>query len=111
MFSLILNDPKSISFLISLTFIVFTFGFGLKKFGKWDIKIIAYMVIAWFLGSTIYPALSIIFYSYTGETLLKESINEYREFLGLSGVLLILTAGLTIFEMLRANKKRKKKKK
>lgn len=106
MISLFLIDPASISFIISVGFALFAFGFGLKKHKGFNYKILLYIITSYFLGSTIYPAISILFYSFQKRTLLGEDLSNYLVFFGLSGILLIAVALIGMYEMLNTKKTR-----
>jgi len=98
-------DPNSISFIFSVIFLILAITFGLKKHKGWDLKILFYLIAAYFLGSTIYPAFSILYYSFQKTTLLGEPLTNYTVYFGLSGVLLIAVAIIGMVEMLKNKKK------
>lgn len=97
-------DANSISFWLSLMFAIIALLLGFKKHKGFHYKIIFYVVSAYFLGSTIYPGLSILFYSSQNKTLMGETLDSYRIYFGLSGLLLILVALYGMYEMLKSEK-------
>ncbi|MBS3089621.1 hypothetical protein J4461_01935 [Candidatus Pacearchaeota archaeon] len=99
-------DANSISFLLSLVFALVALIFGIRKYKGFHYKVIFYVISAYFLGSTIFPGLSILYYSYQNKTLMGESLESYRTFFGLSGLLLILVALYGMYEMLKIDKKK-----
>lgn len=103
-------DANSISFFLSLLFALLALIFGILKYKSFHYRIIVNVIIAYFLGSTIFPGLSILYYSSQNQTLMRESLEGYRNFFGISGLLLILVAIYSMYEMLKYDKKVKKNK-
>jgi len=103
-------DQNTISFLISLIFSILAFVFGLRKH-KGFFKILFYVISAYILGSTIYPGLSMMYYTFQNKTLMGESLDNYKIYFGLSGLLLIIIAGYGLYEILFKTSKKKKKRK
>lgn len=96
-----LIDSKSISFALSILFVVLAFIFGLKKHKGFNLQIFFYMASAYILGSAVYSSFSLMYYSFQNNTIFGESIIEYRTEIGLAGVIVFLLSILGMWTMLK----------
>lgn len=98
--SFTLTSPSNISFLFSFGFVILAIIFGFIKHKKGDFKILFYIVSAYYLGATVYPGISIIYFAFQKKTLMGESIEDYALYFGLSGILLLCLVVIGLYQML-----------